>query len=302
MGNCLVTKLTEAVQNDNLLDLGAMLLQISAGDNVASVQIGGIPTTEVWKAKGECYFTDAQGSVNKGTEITRSSTSERVYIKGNGYVSVPNKYAIDYISCTDSKISFAISDFGYNSGEYLDFSSDLVGTNHADVAGNVTNVALNWQRIKLPGNANLNGSLKKTIDNYGSTIKEIQIYGTNVEFDLGWLVNVPNFGYNDKICGFGSNTYGDFSAIGHTAAKSVYLGTIPAGVVTGSIEQFVANKIAAGMTSGSYVIDGVKTYTKVTATIGTTKTLPQHVASGTIPVTSSKATFSWDAQGNITWS
>lgn len=106
--DCLVTKLKGTVDDTSLLKMGEMRLKKSMvsswNDKVQSFVISfNEPVT--LSIIGDGYFTDKEGSTNKGKNLSISTgNSVSVYVSNGDFeISIPNKYAI--------------SRFNFNSGE-----------------------------------------------------------------------------------------------------------------------------------------------------------------------------------------
>lgn len=286
MGNCLVTKLKGSVDAEGLPVFGALNFKVNAGNNVARINIAGNKKVTV---TGDCYITDVDGTQNLGKTGTVNGL---MYFKGNGYVSVEDKYSIGNLTIVTEYISGDINEIAYiNGGDNLYLSSGNLGANHADFYGDVTNIVFNWKTLFFSGNSKLTGNLKKTIDSKAKDIVEISTYGTSIELDLAWLRNTTNL----KAFAAGSKAYGDFAALGHTKLSDVYFVPASAKIVTGTIEQFVANKIASGQTSGTFNLKWPGTFLNVTYK-GTP--LPNN---NDVTDQTGNCTFTWDSAGNITW-
>lgn len=288
MEKCLVTRLKGTVDNDALPVFGALNFKVSAGDNVAEIIMIGVAGAAV-KTSGGCYLTNQEGTQNLGNTATASNTYY-LYVKGNGYVSVSNKYSLGYFSCISTDVSVDVNDFAHNGGEFLTASSNITKEG-CDIYGDITDIVLNWENLQLANCANLSGSIKKTIDVNGNNLLSLHSYGTQIELDLAWLRNTPNL----KTFNAGVKVYGDISALGHTKLSTAYFAAASANVVTGTIEQFVANKIASGQTSGTFNLQWPSTFLNVTYK-GTP--LPNNDA---VTDKTDKCTFTWDSAGNVTW-
>ncbi len=106
--DCLVTKLKGTVDDTSLLKMGEMRLKKSMvsswNDKVQSFVIAfNEPVT--LSIIGDGYFTDKEGTANKGKDLSISAgSSVSVYVSNGDFeISIPNKYAI--------------SRFNFNSGE-----------------------------------------------------------------------------------------------------------------------------------------------------------------------------------------
>lgn len=291
-----VKRLKGVADNDDLSVYNVLKLEVASGNGVAEVIVSGIPVGSKITANGSIHFTNEQGSEDLGKEITTENDTTTFYMSaGSGNVFIENKYSISYFSCVSPKVSVNVREFAYNTGSYLTLGNGLVGTNHMSAYGDISDSAFKWTNMQFGSNGDITGSINKTIESFGEQLLELTLYNTNIDFNLALLQQCPNliqpFSASNK-------TYGDISNFGFTKVTNVYIDTNVADVLTGSIESLVANKIASGSTSGEFTLPWCQTFTKVTFN---NKTLQQNVAEGVIR-SAGNTKFTWDAQGNITWS
>lgn len=294
--DCLVKRLKGVVDNANLPVYNALKLEVANGNDVAKVIFGGVPVGSKITAAGSIHFTNEQGSEDLGKEITVENTPVTFFVSaGSGNVFIENKYSINYFYCVSPRVSVNIREFAYNTGSFLTLGDGLGVTSHMNAYGDISNNAFKWTNMQFGSNGDITGSINKTIESFGEQLLELALYNTNIDFNLALLQQCPNL-----IQSFTTSrkTYGDISNFGFTKVTNVYINPDVANVLTGSIENLVANKIASGSTSGEFTLPWCSTFTKVTFN---NKTLQQNVTEGAIRQ-AGDTKFTWDAQGNITWS
>ena len=289
--NCLVKKLKGVVDNDSLSVFGKVKIKINAGD-VGTFYWGKEPAT--MEVKGDLYFTNSNGD-NLGKTMQISSIQTSYKLSGDeGYLILPNRYTVSYIDLSGlgNRAVFDIEQLSHFSS-VQDIWINIATTS---AYGDVTNLSLKRSLLNFNNVSGITGSLHKTIkDVYdaGQSMKEIHAFGTSIKFDYTDCQYMPNLTVLEPV-----NGYGDISKLGLTKVTQVYNNGSAAAVITGSIEDFVSNKITTGQTTGSLKMPWLGSYKKVTYNGTTLYTLYQR---GEIPNNANNQ-FTWDAQGNITWS
>lgn len=98
--NCLVTKLNGVVDNNNLSYLGFIILDSTSN---SETQINSFTAwyNNPWEMKiisGDAYFTNDDGSVNRGQSISGTSLYEKTYIKGTSCtILIPKYIGVQYV-------------------------------------------------------------------------------------------------------------------------------------------------------------------------------------------------------------
>lgn len=290
--NCLVTKLKGAVDNDSLPEYGKVKIKINDGD-VAPFYWGTTPGT--MKVTGSLYFTNQAGdNLGKTMEISSTLSSYRIS-SGEGYLILPYKYTLPtYIdfSFLKSRVVFDIHDFAYSN--FIHYN-DTINLSETKCFGDISDIAFDHVFLIFKGCTDITGSIHKTIitlHEKNLSVKRLVLLSTNIDFDYNDCQYMPDL---EALSG-SKSSHGDFSKLGLTKVTSTY--NYPADGITGSIEGFVANKISVGLTTGRFNLQFPAAYTALTYT---GQPIASLVASGVIP-DGGNTNFSWDAQGNITWS
>lgn len=98
MENCLVTKLKGTVSGD-LKKLGEMRLNVNTASGVINFKIRVIEETQIATIVGDGHFTDSTGAQDLGKTANLATVDTQLYLSpGSYYVSIPNKYKIDYFN------------------------------------------------------------------------------------------------------------------------------------------------------------------------------------------------------------
>lgn len=149
MGKCLVTKLKNVVDNNNLLHLGEMRIGFpkytATSGNARSIKIK--PSSAITLSiVGSGYFTDATLSQNNGTTASLEAfVDNKLYISNDVVeVSVPDKYNLLHVFISDDSL-FDLDTLKYSKAlEALDlYSRSSVG----DIASLSKLTSLNWITI-----------------------------------------------------------------------------------------------------------------------------------------------------------
>ena len=103
--NCLVTKLKDVVDNENLLKLDEFMIDVYQVESPTNQSQAVFFTEPGIDANFECtiigdgYFTQTYGGSSIGKTVTLSKTNYTVYCSNGNYkIKVTNKYAVRYIS------------------------------------------------------------------------------------------------------------------------------------------------------------------------------------------------------------
>lgn len=236
MANCLVTKLKESVQNDNLSILGALTMRVNAAtsptDNQRRLQlvVEENETVKITAVGGN--FTKDGVSMNNLTIVNADGQVSLYFDNANFKAVIDNKYGIRGISTDPNSIlSFDVSELVCPKVSQIALQSQLTKgnindmnlpaliqtrfTNSTHITGNISafNTCNSCTSLVLSDCSNISGN----IDSVGNltSLATIAIEGTNVEGTIeGFVAGQVNAGRtstsNTIICnGFASHcTFG----------------------------------------------------------------------------------------------
>lgn len=310
MNNCLKTQLKGVVNNPLLGKLGEFHFQVNdINSNISAVYVkapAGTPITA--RLVGTSHFTNSSGSEDKGTEISGTAGLTMYFAPGKADV---------FVSCRYSFVDFQIDwDFRTNGGR---ISIDINELTHSEngislrfgayrepiaVFGDITNIDAIINDFECKYNNTLVGSLNKIISNsHPENASSSGVSGNGIlnfadsvlSFDLKYLEGkaFANVTFSDY-------SYGDLKYLADTNATNINITEVAAPNITGTIENFVARAIANGKTTGTMKFNycSPKKFTQVTFG-GTALSSNSNVPT---PAGSQQVSFTWDAQGNVTWS
>lgn len=216
MGNCLVTKLKGVVDNDNLIHLNEFRVNARVANN-GNPAFRSSETQSLTILKGDATFTGGVKSINIG----QFWPSERFVTDGaqNIVLSVADKHKLTHVNYNPLDIE---------SIEILKYCTALTGVEiniqcAISVSELVSNLPEQITILNIAGSNQLEGNIKELADAYASTLTEIRTWGTTI--------------------------VGDFGEFGRFVNITTYYST-PNGI-RGDVIDFVTNKRAAGVTSGS---------------------------------------------------
>lgn len=289
--NCFIKNYSEAADNDALAMLGYINFKVKGGDSLKHLTVwyrSALLDESIAVARGNCYFTDSEGNpLSPRQRYDFSNATANIYVKGDGYVSLSGKYAINAVKIDDPNVIFDIHELAFNrqAGDYIDLKS-------CGVYGDVSDIVLNYNGFEFDGK--LTGSLKKTLEESGSAIT--WIHNWVLPFSLTDMVHLPNLtSYHDY--GY-SLTSGNISNFGYTKLGVIYIDPSSAAVLTGSVESLVDIALTAHPGESGYINwKWAKGFKNV---YYNGKSLTQNCNEGVIR-NADDTRLNWDSQGNITW-
>lgn len=119
MRNCLITKLKESVDNDNLKRLGCLRIGVNytAGNSGAAALTfkTSSSNSEVVAYNGGYFATTADGLADVATRLTRLVLTPNTFVSLffpnlDFYFEVSDKYGINYISNTSTSLTYRVDD------------------------------------------------------------------------------------------------------------------------------------------------------------------------------------------------
>lgn len=270
MGNCLVTKLKEAVNNDTLLKLDEMKVPVVNGYirlNVLDENGAYVKGVGKVKVAGESYYEVGNGW-SSNMKISGLDSLEV------GYVIIGNKYKIASLSGCFLWSDDVIESIKYSPITQI-ISGDFDSYNNSD---------------------KMNFQVKSMVAAFpGLTV--LGIGGKNASGDIAdlyplkeKLTQLHAFG---SLVGSSANLTGDWTDLGYfTKLTTINIMSIWKGVSKGSIEDFVAKRLSvvpntAGSFTGSWLGDGGRVTFEGSPIVNRQSTLVEWDANGTITVTQS---------------
>lgn len=184
MNKCLITKLSGSVNNDNLPQLGKMLVKIGTPTSgVAHLQVKFNKDETVVVKNG--YFTDTTGAENKGASLEiKNGSAGNIYFSNNDcVVSIP-KYTIasfnDNGVGTHDTIEFDLSELKYSANlDFLYFTSPLITGDIEALKNNIKLTTIFFKSTLVTGDiSNLKGLSK---------IKTLSLSNTLITGDISNL-------------------------------------------------------------------------------------------------------------------
>lgn len=244
---CLVTKLKGVVNNDNLMELGSLRVKViptgepdRLADRTLTMVITGTETATLSVIPSSVKSGGHFNTVNDGTYPLTSTVftpeiNQTLYFEPGEYaLKMTNKYNIVGVvagAFYGSVISLDIADIKYskiNSFELVSLTSP-----EADI----DNISL-WYGV---GKCVLPGSVYGDITNLGD--KLLNAGGGSCNLTI----------LDIQRC---SNVFGSINSLGKTSVQIIWLN--PTQQITGSIEEFVSNKVDGGHTSDCTINRGLR--------------------------------------------
>lgn len=151
MGKCLVTKLKEVVDNDNILRLGEARIKIAVNETPSNQYINiAVSSDTDLEIIGDSYFTDSSLSVNlgKSKKLKPSDGIVKVYFNNAiAEIGIRNKYNIRDINFSSSSKSMDLASFAYSK------SLNTINVEYTGMYGDISALKnLNIGQIYLSGN------------------------------------------------------------------------------------------------------------------------------------------------------
>lgn len=292
INNCLVTKLKNVVENDNLPLMGFCSISINGTNSILRFSIYcNTVANKKMKLTGGLYFTNSTGTQNLGTEISVATDAAFYVSAGTGKLLIP-KYDLKNVSYVYSNSGENIAKVVFDLADLLAYNqtniNELNISNSADIKdvyGNLSGIKTKINsRISISGNVNLNGNMDDMIT---TTINHIDIRTTNVDISEAKVLTcttLTNLLMNTK-CAYNFDNLGTLPSL-----NNITSGT---NGCVGSVEGFVAKAIQARIAAGG---DGSGSITALLFR----QAFPNVIVPGGAPAVING--FSWNAQGNITWS
>lgn len=227
----LITKFKGIVDNNSLLKIGELRFSIKKSDDVRNYFVfmgsAGKPVTST--VSGNNYFTDKDGTTNRGTSISFENTINKdTYFKSieDGYYSVLSKYDIISAKITSyNEVEFDVAVFKY--------CKNILGLNvlSSSAIGDIASLKLldNLRTLYLTNSTYITGdiaSLKSLIN-----LSIISINGTNISGDIASLKSLINL---TSINVSGTKISGD--------CKNLFDGLVAAGKQNGTLKIITINK------------------------------------------------------------
>lgn len=309
--NCLITTLKKEVDNDSLRKVGEIKFHVNnLNNNVAGLYLNFTTETEASaRIVGDCHFTNSSGSEDKGKTISSSTGGLTMFFSaGEADVFVTRKYDFNGITIewdvrtNGSRIELDFEELIY-SNKFVSLDFGVVDA-PLTVYGDVTNSNAKIYSLKYQYNNTLKGSLDKIVKNSDpehspnpSAFTSANLYFANtiLSLDLSALA-----GKKFNVVAFSNYVTGDIKYIADTLDTNINISELAAPNITGTIENFVSRAIANGKTAGSMKFNytSPKNFTNVTyggIALSSNSNVPT-------PTGSQQVSFSWDSQGNVTWS
>lgn len=281
MNNCLVTKLKGVVDNDNLNYLGWITINKLTG-GVSQLIFKSQTLSVTCKIVGEGYFTNSTGTENYGKELTITHSDIGVayfYVSGDvRKLLVKNDESLVNISIRDNynpqSLKMNVEDLAYiTSLKNFELSKTPSYGDISKLKGSYLRIAI-WE-------TDIHGNLYDVLQRSLNILTQLQL-NTNVtiEGSLSPIQLLSQDTILESINTYTSNQIsGNFELLGNTNINSFQIGAVSKDI-TGSIEQFVANKRSSGRTEGSLSFIGTN-YTAVTY--------------NNSPITNNNVTVTWTA-------
>ena len=298
---CLVTKLKGVVDNDNLKKVGEVCFDVAGATSERPVSVRIIVTSGsiTIRTTSGCSLTNSQGD-DWGTSHTFNNGDCNCQVIGTGRVFVDNKYKHSYFSLQNNKASIDINEIMYSADQrnyqntFWVILSNVGQATRTKVYGVLDDKNLNYGALGFTAISNANG-ISGTLDNYVKSGKcrtfACAALTSTVTLDLSSFEGQSQC----DIIGLGDGTTGEIKWLADTKLTAA-LGTNGIYIsrnITGSIEDFVTRAIANGKTTGTLKINSAEICIGITFQGVPVNTLAQ--------VGHSNILFTWDSQGNITY-
>lgn len=297
MGNCLVTKLQEVVQNDELLKVGEIASTIIPNDIGHYIQLAAPNNENVGtislRCIGNCQFTDSQGNpIGDTTTLVYSyethSYPDKVYFSGTGKFVFDKKYNISAIVGPGFLID--INDWA----DYV--QGDSVRINYVNIAGDLDIVSKPFTVFKLRDQCAISGSIDDLVKRSKNYITDFAIESyAPARFDLSSLEGCSLLASFSSARG---QVSGDIKYVVDTNLEEFY--AAPQVGITGSIEGIVDRAVdVLGKTTGAIKLKKVAQYNYYPNVTYLGKSLAQCYTDGDIP--GDQVQLQWNAQKEITF-
>jgi Leucine-rich repeat (LRR) protein len=187
MAKCLVTTLSEAATDSNLLKLGELMLSCHS-TTVSNLTIMTSNGNDTITLRGDAYFTDSTGTQNYGKIKTGSGNMEFYISPGDCDIIVGDKHrtiVIESNTSTDS-IGFDLSDVAF-----MDKIKHIIFYECKNITGNLQDIAntTSLERFCV-GGSSVKGNVA-SLENLTSLVF-LYLNNTNVEGTLSSFANMDN--------------------------------------------------------------------------------------------------------------
>lgn len=253
------------------------------------------------RIEGDAHFTNADGTQDLGKTFTGSagSTADMRVSPGECDLFINHKYECTGLSvqAAYARCEIDISDLMYSVNPV---SIMLINTK---AFGDVSNYAVDCEALQLKNCNNIQGSIDNLIKAssfVGSTFSQltgkVDISGAGVSIDLSSLAGKSAI----KDFSPGATASGDIKYHGDINDSNIR--EIPNASITGTIEELVARAQAAKDLEGNYKTTGTITFSYNAKNFVNVTFEGVSLAENANVPNKEGAKFTWDAQGNITWS
>lgn len=146
MSKCFVTKLKGVVDVD-LLKVGELRINITKKDsNTPNKFLFRADEAIEIKLIGDGYFTNENGSENKGKTASIQTVNTNIYVSNdNCQISIPNKYVLFNVSLLSSNCEFDLSGIKYSS------QIQQISAEYTSSEGDISNIPKNVLNLYLSG-------------------------------------------------------------------------------------------------------------------------------------------------------
>ena len=253
MKNCLVKEFLSASNDSTLPKIGEVKFAYAPVANNSDIRMSSVQWTVghdvTIRLEGAGHFTDSTGTDNLGKEYTLTPPAngrigKTFYVsKEGGDVFVSDKYYIRYLLFNDARVSVCIEDFLYNQIAFENFefsdSRTAYADDHANIYGDITDLAIEIAALKLKNNENVYGSVKNILE--ASLSMTALFLNNNFAVETEWLDDMTS------LTSIYAKLVGDIKYLAkNTNTVSFYEQS--ANTLTGTIEGYVAY---TGAESGS---------------------------------------------------